>query len=139
MKQAKIKVRFNLGKGKNYMKWKVQCGNQSDYYNPKEYNLFLYNCQLKNHKKTAEKINQGANKSVCAWILCDKIMLVPMWGMPQGLNMLGQNCALPEANTRLTYNPRVQPNWVAGTAGEVVDDQFFDHIWSDGRKLFTIK
>jgi hypothetical protein len=131
MKQAnkteqKIKVRFNLGKGKNYMKWKVQCGNQSEYYSPEEYTLFLYGCQLKNHKKTAEKINQGANKSVCAWILCDNIFL-------------GQNTELPTGGEQLKYNPRTQPNWVAGAAGEIVDDQFFDHIWSDGRKLFGIK
>lgn len=126
MKQAKIKVRFNLGKGKNYMKWKVQCGNQSEYYSPEEYNLFLYGCQLKNHKKTANKIHAGADKSVCAWILCDNIFL-------------GQNVELPTGGTQLKYNPRLQPNWVAGTAGEVVDDQVYDHIWSDGRKLFGIK
>jgi len=126
MKQTKIKVRFNLGKGKNYMKWKVQCGNRSEYYNPSEYNLFLYGCQLKNNKKTAEKINQGANKSVCAWILCDNILL-------------GNNVQLPAGGTQVKYNPRVQPNWVAGDAGEVVDDQVYDHIWSDGRKLFAIK
>ena len=126
MKQAKIKVRFNLGKGKNYMKWKVEADGKSEYYSPEDYNLFLYGCQLKNHKKTAEKINQGANKSVCAWILCDEIFL-------------GQNVQLPAGGTQLKYNPRTQPNWVAGAAGEVVDNECFGQIWSDGRKLFAIK
>lgn len=121
---AKIKVRFNLGKGENYMKWKVEYGNQSEYYSPEEYNIFLYGCQLKNHKKTAEKINQGANKSVCAWILCDTIFL-------------GQNVNLPTGGTQLKYNPRTQPNWLAGEA--VVDNEHFDSIWSDGRNLFVKK
>lgn len=121
---AKIKVRFNLGRGKNYMKWKVEYGKTSEYYSPDEYNLFLYGCQLKNSRKTADKIHQGANKSVCAWVLCDTILL-------------GKNIELPEATTRLTYNPRVQPNWLAGEA--VADDQRFEQIWSDGRKLFTNK
>lgn len=121
---AKIKVRFNLGRGKNYMKWKVEYGKTSEYYSPDEYNLFLYGCQLKNSRKTADKIHQGANKSVCAWVLCDTILL-------------GKNIELPEATTRLTYNPRVQPNWLAGAA--VADDQHFEQIWSDGRKLFTNK
>lgn len=119
---AKIKVRFNLGKGKNYMKWKIEADGRSEYYSPDEYNLFMYGCQLKNQRATANKIHQGANKSVCAWILCDNIFL-------------GQNVELPEANTRLTYNPRVRPNWMAGEA--VADNANFDSIWSDGRKLFT--
>ena len=122
MKEVKIKVRFNLGRGKNYMKWKVEYNGKSEYYSPDEYNLFLYGCQLKNSRKTADKIHQGANKSVCAWVLCDTILL-------------GKNVALPEGNTRLTYNPRVQPNWLAGAA--VADDLHFEQIWSDGRKLFT--
>jgi hypothetical protein len=120
----KVKVRFNLGRGKNYMKWKVEADGRSEYYNPEEYSLLLYGCQLKNSRKTAEKIHQGANKSVCAWILCDSIML-------------GQNVTLPEANTRLTYNPRVRPNWMAGDV--LADNATFDSIWSDGRKLFTNK
>ena len=119
---SKIKVRFNLGRGKNYMKWKVESAGTSAYYSPDEYNLFLYGCQLKSSRKTAEKIYQGANKSVCAWILCDEIFL-------------GRNVDLPEATARLTYNPRVQPNWLAGAA--VADNQHFEQIWSDGRKLFT--
>ena len=118
----KIKVRFNLGKGKNFMKWKVEADGTSEYYSPDEYNLYMYGCQLKNQRSTAEKIHQGANKSVCAWILCDSIML-------------GQNVTLPEANTRLTYNPRVRPNWMVGDV--LADNATFDSIWSDGRKLFT--
>ena len=54
---TKIKVRFNLGRGKNYMKWKVQypSGNV-EYFNPSDVQLILKNCQLKNNRKTAEKI-----------------------------------------------------------------------------------
>lgn len=118
----KIKVRFNLGKGKNFMKWKVEADGTSEYYSPDEYTLYMYGCQLKNQRSTAEKIHQGANKSVCAWILCDTILL-------------GQNVTLPEANTRITYNPRVRPNWMAGDV--LADNATFDSIWSDGRKLFT--
>jgi len=54
----KIKVRFNLGKGKNYMKWKLEFPTHSEYYSPEDYNLALFGCQLKNHKKTAEKITR---------------------------------------------------------------------------------
>ena len=120
----KIKVRFNLGRGKNYMKWKLQFPTHSEYYSPDEFNLFMYGCQLKNYKKTAEKIHAGADKTVCAWILCDQVFL-------------GQNVKLPAGGTQVKYNPRVQPNWLAGEA--VVDNESFDSIWSDGRKLFAKK
>ena len=122
---AKVKVRFNLGRGKNYMKWKIQYGSTSEYYSPEEYNLFMYSCQLKNHKAAADKIHQGGNKSVCAWILCDTVFL-------------GRNCELPgEPSVQLKYNPRTQPNWLAGDA--VVDNEKYPMIWSDGKKLFTNK
>ena len=120
----KIKVRFNLGKGKNYMKWKVEFPTHSEYYSPDDTTLALFGCQLKNHKKTAEKINQWANKSVCAWILCENVFLT-------------QNIEQPQDGVQLKYNPRTQPNWLAGAA--VVDNEYFDHIWSDGRKLFGKK
>ncbi len=121
---AKIKVRFNLGKGKNYKMWKLEFPTHSEYYSPEEYTVFMYGCQLKNHKKTAEKINQGADKSVCAWILCDQVFL-------------GQNVKLPTGGTSLKYNPRKQPNWLAGDV--VVDNEHFDSIWSEGRNLFGKK
>jgi len=38
---------------------------------------------------------------------------------------------------QLKYNPRTQPNWLAGEA--IVDNEHFDHIWSTGRKLFAKK
>jgi hypothetical protein len=122
MKQVKFKVRFNLGKGKNYMTWKVQGDGKAEYYSPEEYNVFMYGCTLKNHKAAAEKIHQGANKNVCAWILCDEVLLA-------------KNYQVPGGNTQLKYNPRTQPNWMAGD--KIVDDQSFNEIWSDGRKLFT--
>ena len=73
----KIKVRFNLGKGKNYMKWKIQDSNNNiSYVSPDDTNLLMFNCQVKNNRKTAEKILNGEHKTVCAWILCDEINFV---------------------------------------------------------------
>lgn len=118
------KVRFNLGKGKNYMKWKIQSGREAKYYDPAEWNLFMSGCILKNQRSTAEKIHAGANKSVCAWILCEHVFL-------------GKNIDLPEGGERLRYNPRVQPNWMAGE--EVVDNQRYDAVWTDGRQVFGKK
>lgn len=39
----RIKVRFNLGRGVNYMKWKIQYPDKIKYYDPEKYHLILKN------------------------------------------------------------------------------------------------
>jgi hypothetical protein len=125
---TKIKVRFNLGKGKNYMKWKVEYPDGFvDYYNPIETQLILKNCQLKNNRKTAEKILNGEHKTVCAWVLCEDIELkydnfTPFQNMDLKL---------------LKYNPKVLPYWVVDDL--CMDNSKIDEIGSIHNKLFLTK
>lgn len=122
----RIKVRFNLGRGKNFMKWKVQYPNGVvEYYDPSEAQLVMTRCQLKNHKKTAQKIFEGANKTVCAWVLCEEIDI-----RKETFIQFDVNC------DRIRYNPRVQPNWLLN--GEIVDSQRVDMIGSVDYGLYKI-
>jgi hypothetical protein len=124
--KPKIKVRFNLGRGPNYMKWKVKYGDGSSiYYDPKEVQLRMINCQLKNHKKTAEKIFYGGSKVVCAWILCENIDIIT--------DNLSQSDILGD---RISYNPKVQPNWLLDN--DNVDNTFFECIKSVDYKLYVV-
>ncbi len=118
-----IKVRFNLSRGVNYLKWKIEYpdGNVM-YYHPTGVQLVMGECTLKNYKKTAEKIHNGANKSVCAWVLCKTLDL-------KFDNFITDN------TTQIKYNPRVQPNWLVN--GEVSDGKKLDSIHSIGYSLFT--
>jgi hypothetical protein len=123
---ARIKVRFNLGKGANYMKWKVQYPNGNvEYHNPTEIQLVMNGCQLRNHKKTAEKIFNGGEKVVCAWVLCDDIIIRKHSFVPFDV-----------ACEKIRYNPRVQPNWLIN--GGVVDNVKFERIGSVDYGLFVI-
>lgn len=117
------KVRFNLSKGRNYLKWKVEYpdGNVM-YYHPTGIQLVMGNCTLKNQKKTAEKIYSGANKSVCAWILCDTLELKV-------------TDFIQDETSKVRFNPRIQPNWLVD--GEVSDGKKLDNIHSIGYHLFT--
>ena len=121
-KSSNIKVRFNLSAGKNYMKWKVEYPDRKpEYYDPKEFQLVLGGCVLKNHRKTAEKIHQGAHKTVCAWVLCTTIAIykagrIDTDGLPQ-----------------IKYNPRVRPNWMWDE--EVMDGCSLHTMVSNANKL----
>jgi hypothetical protein len=123
---ARIKVRFNLGKGANFMKWKVQYPNGNvEYYVPSEVQLIMKDCQLRNHKGVAKKIFDGANKTVCAWVLCDEIEI--------HTNNFAKFDLICD---RIKYNPRVQPNWLLN--GEIADNQFVDVIGSIDFGLYKI-
>ena len=100
-KSSNIKVRFNLSAGKNYMKWKVEYPDRKpEYYDPNEFQLVLGGCTLKNYRTTAQKIHDGANKTVCAWVLCTIITIY------KADEIATDN--LPQ----IKYNPRVRPNWM---------------------------
>jgi len=123
-----IKVRFNLGPGVNYMKWKIDIpGQPARYISPEAVQLRMTGCTVKNQKSTASKIHQGANKSVCAWILCNEISILTDIDAPSITQLKNFE--------QLSYNPRVQPNWLCG--GNNVDGESYDNIVSMGKTLFV--
>jgi hypothetical protein len=122
---AKIKVRFNLSRGKNYMKWKIaHPDGEIEYLDPDGFNLLMKKCNLRNSTKTAQKIFDGENKSVCAWILCDSVIISERQKEPL------------DEDSRLRYNPKINPNW--DFRGINVDGKQFGVIESRGSKLYII-
>lgn len=117
----KYKLRFNLGRGKNYMKWKITEPNGNYYYlDPQEHQLKLYNCFLKNRKNAALKIYNGAHKTVCAWVEAENIEIL--------------NKPIKTSNNIISFNPRIEPNWVIG--GEDADGRIIDIIVTNNTKLY---
>lgn len=121
--KGKIKVRFNLGKGKNYRKWKIEYPNsEPKYLNPDEVNLIMEGCLLKNYKKTAQKIYEGVNKTVCSWIICDNVII---------------NSPKPHLGGKsVSYNPRIKPHWVYD--GDDADNFTFNTLISSGREIYSV-
>lgn len=112
------KVRFNLGRGKNYMKWKIQHPDGTvEYHSPSDVQLLMHECTLKNHKSTAKKIFDGGEKVVCAWILCKSIAIISNEFIQADLS-----------GERVRYNPRVTPHWMLN--GENVDGMSVDNLVS---------
>lgn len=112
------KVRFHLGRGENYQMWQIKHGdNEPQYLDPETTVLKLTNCTLKNNKRLAREIHAGANKTVCAWILCER---VEFGGQSKGLE--------------ISYNPRKNPFWTDGHND--LDNKKFKEITSSGRRLY---
>jgi hypothetical protein len=121
MAKNKYQVRFNLGKGKNFMKWKVSYpSGTARYYEPSEVLIIMNGCKLVNHKGTAKKIFDGAEKSVCAWVECDGVKVID--------KVVGQSDA-----RQVCYNPRVTPHWVLDN--EVVDKVEFEELFTVGKSV----
>jgi hypothetical protein len=119
-----IKVRFNLGRGKNYMKWKVTYPTGViEYHDPNQVQLMMVNCRLKNRKNIAEKIKEGAHKEICAWVLCDGLEVIKP-----------EEGKIPSSKLEIKYNPRLQPNWVL--EGANINNSHINIIVSVGKKLY---
>ena len=106
------------------MKWKVVFPDGTiEYLSPDEVTLIMSRCKLSNNAKQAEKIFQGENKTVCAWILCEEMIIT---GVPQ---------ETPVETSRLRYNPRVKPCWDHKEVN--VDGKEFSCIESRGNRLYV--
>lgn len=121
------KVRFNLGAGKNYMKWKVEGPDGVAYYDPAEVQIEMVDCQLKNQIKTAKKINEGAHKTVCAWVRCSYLQVHDHVAV-----------AITDRDTQLKYNPRKLPYWFIDEGVNVDNLEVYKVVTQD-RKLFYRK
>jgi hypothetical protein len=135
--KRKIKVRFNLGRGENYMKWKIEYPNTInnmkknivEYLSPEDVQLVLHNCMLKNNRKVADKIFNGENKSVCAWIMCESISI-------NHLHLkTDEQEHLFDKPISLKYNPRKNPFW-SNAKNENLDNTEHEKIYSIKSELF---
>jgi hypothetical protein len=117
------KIRFNLGKGENFMKWKItDPKGKVKYYDPKSVVILAVKVRLRNHPTIAKKIYDGANKTVCAWIDA------------QELTVFDKATCVLSNSVEVSYNPRKQPHWLLN--GENADNQRFDVLFTNNNKCF---
>ncbi len=117
-----MKVRFHLGKGQHFMKWQIRDGKNVQYFNPDSVILMMKGCKLHNNISTAEKIFNGSDKTVCAWVECESVEVVNL-----NLNVESLEC--------IQYNPKISPHW-RNHLNENIDNRFFGAIISQGKKLY---
>lgn len=118
----RIKVRFSLQRGENYMKWKViNSDGTTTYYSPCDVQMIMRGCTLKNNRKLSEKIFNGTStKNVCGWILCKSIEI-------------RHSDFIKESDFKIRFNPKIAPFWMF--MGDDVDNKELSYIVSIDYKL----
>jgi hypothetical protein len=118
-----IRVRFNLGRGPNYKKWKVEFSKgQVEYFDPGQTSLIMQGCRLQNRQGSAQLIFSGRAKFVCAWIECDAISI------SEPVRPIGQI---------VRYNPKIKPYW---TLNEINSDGAqFDELTTADKKVYITR
>lgn len=112
-------LRFHLGLGKNYFKWRLQdkITNEVQFIEDTA-NFVLYGCKLRNNKRTAQQIFDGSHKTVCSFVEFDSYLI-------EETN---------PTDTPILYNPRKFPYW--NLNGEDVDNQLFDKLITFERRIY---
>lgn len=122
------KIRFNLGRGFNYKKWKIIHPDKSvTILDPEEYDLLMLNVKFYNNKKSSLKIYNGANKRVCSWIEAEEIQF--------------QKSKIPKLvevnrDNQIKYNPREVPYWVFKE--ENFDGKQLDSVITSKNKVYAL-
>jgi len=125
----KIRIRFHLALGENYMKWQITVPEGLvgytagvSYVEPDTKELTMIGCKLHNSKNGAKKIYEGHSKFVVAWIECNHL-IVGNYG----------DTYVPRQN-QLKYNPKDAPYWTDEDIN--CDGREYNILKSDGRKIF---
>lgn len=127
MKNIKrYRVRFHLARGDNYMKWQVfdKQENTKDYFDPESKSIIMIDCILGNNPATAQRILDGENKTVCAWVACDDVMVVDSLPLSSTSGM-----------THYKFNPKKNPHWFTETHNNR-DNMTFTKMITESKKVY---
>ena len=120
--KRKFKIRFHLGAGENFMKWRVEDVDDKTvtFFDPSDFNAIIKDGKLYNQKSAAKKINEGANKTVCAWIMAKDYKLIKLFDN--------------EIQSEVKYNPRQTPYWT-NNDGENLDGKEYKTMYITNKRI----
>jgi len=127
------KIRFHLGRGANFMKWQIkEPGGKTRYLDPDGWIISAKNATLRNRKATAQKIHDGCNKTVCAWIEAESLEVHKCKGdmaIHTSMDVLG-DCQ------PVRFNPREAPHWTS-MAGDDIDGTSYKDVKTFGKFVYV--
>lgn len=120
--KRKFKIRFHLGAGENFMKWRIEDVDDKTvkFFDPSDFNVIIKDCKLYNQKSAAKKINEGANKTVCAWIMATDYKMTKLFDN--------------EIQSEIKYNPRTTPHWT-NEDGDNLDGKEYKSMYIINKRI----
>ena len=111
------------------MKWKVTSPDgEVNYYSPDDVTLVMGGCKLRNYSGTAQKIHDGANKTVCAWVEAEAVDVYNESPVPLQYSI----------DLEVLYNPRRTPHWTYYGDVTNIDNKEINLLVTNGRRLWDI-
>lgn len=123
----KIRVRFHLQSGKNYLKWQIRQGKSVKYYDPAQYQLELIGCKLVNKINKAKKVYKDGVKDVAGWVECDEVII----NNEIGIDNL----------EKLYYNPIRDPYWRRESDSNefIWDNSEYATLVTSGKQVYVLE
>jgi hypothetical protein len=120
--KRKFKIRFHLGKGENFMKWRIENIDDKSvtFFDPSSFNAIVTDGKLYNQKSAAKKINEGSNKTVCAWIMAKDYKLIKLFDN--------------QIQAEIKYNPRTIPHWT-NNEGDNLDSKEYKTMYIINKRI----
>jgi len=122
-------IRRDLKKGSTYGHWQIRkcitrskLGELVEYVDGDKNSIVMKECYLHNGVATSTKIFNGANKSRCAWIVCDSYEIIDQIDCVNDL-------------IEISFNPRVSPHYMC--EGDNVDKTEVIEVITKGYKLWA--
>lgn len=136
MKNLHAEVRFHLSNGPNYKFWQVKVKQGSKtvdvyYHDPKEYQLEMRGCRLRNRPNKAKQVFEAGVHDVSGWIRCEETMLRKSF-YP----------ILPVDNLeRVFYNPIRDPYWRRESDNNefIWDETEYATLITSGKQVYILE
>lgn len=120
-----VRVRFHLGAGEHHRQWQIRHDDgRVEYHDPDAVTLVMLGCRLRNQRRTSQRIFEGDNKSVCAWVEAqDVVVTAPVTRFWPGLDGRG-----------IAFDPRIAPHW-RDESGADIDGCRYEAVVTSGRRM----
>ena len=118
------KLRFNLGRGENFEKWKlVHPNGYVAYFCPQKTSFKMSECKVKIRVNASNKIFEGSNKFPCSWIECKHIEVLEKVEY--------------DYVEKFHYNPRLNPNWL-DSVGNIINNNTYKTLVTIEDSVFRL-
>lgn len=122
-------VRFHLSDGKHYKHWQIKTYDKSpfylpNYFDPFQYQLVMYDCELVNQPNRAEKVLKTQKRDVCGWVECRRLSYI--------------RATEPEIESlrMVVYDPKVRSHWHYENQTDNIDGTKFDKLITFGKRVY---